>query len=67
VPVVRRDLSLARERWERTGDAWWLIRIGHLQEGLGNAEAAIATFAAGSEQFPGRPEFGALLERARTG
>jgi hypothetical protein len=66
VQVVRRDLSIARERWEHTCDAWWLIRIGHLQDGLGDAEAAIATFAAGSEQFPGRPEFSALLERART-
>jgi hypothetical protein len=65
-PAVRRDLSLARELWEETGDAWWLIRIGHLHDGLGETEAATATFAAGSEQFPGRPEFGALLERARS-
>ena len=60
--AVRQDLALARDLWDETGDAWWLIRIGHLQDGRGETDAARATYEAGAEMFPGRSEFRTLLE-----
>jgi hypothetical protein len=61
--TVGRELALCQELWQETRESRWLLRIGHLHEGLGEVERAQMTYAAGARRYPGRPEFAALLGR----
>jgi|SRR5450631_462472 hypothetical protein len=61
--LLRRELDLCADMWRNSGDAWWLMRIGHIHEGLGEPTRAREVYATGASRYPGRPEFRALLAR----
>lgn len=61
--LLRCELDICADRWKSSGEAWWLMRIGHIHEGLGEPARAREAYAAGAARYPGRPEFRALLAR----
>jgi len=61
--ALRAELDMCEHIWRTSGDARWLIRIGHLQEGLGDRAAALSSYSEGRDRFPGRPEFRDLVAR----
>jgi hypothetical protein len=63
--LLRRELDICADIWKSSGEAWWLMRIGHIHEGLGEPTRAREAYAAGASRYPGRPEFRALLARLK--
>jgi hypothetical protein len=58
---VLNELKARQSEWSEDPNPWLLLRIGHLQDGLGDAIAARATFARGMEMYPARKEFCEML------
>jgi hypothetical protein len=61
--LLRAELDTCEHIWRTSGAADWLIRIGHLREGLGDRAGAHRAYAEGFARFPGRPEFRDLVAR----
>lgn len=61
--LLRGELGVCTGMWRDSGEASWLMRIGHIHEGLGEPARAREAYAAGVARYPGRPEFRALLAR----
>jgi hypothetical protein len=61
--LLRRELDICAGIWKSSGEAWWLMRIGHIHEGLGEPARAREAYATGASRYPGRLEFRALLAR----
>jgi hypothetical protein len=60
-----RDLEFCQARWNGSGDPQWLLRLGHIFEGLEQYEQALQVFEYGQSSFPGRREFSQLANRAK--
>lgn len=63
--TLRHELLSCEDRWLETEHPSWLIRLGHLQEGLGHLSAAVRTYRHGAARFPYRPDFPRLHARAQ--
>jgi hypothetical protein len=63
--LLRRELDICTDIWKSSGEAWWLMRIGHIHEGLGEPARAREAYATGASRYPGCLEFRALLARVR--
>lgn len=60
---VTSELDRRLAEYKGNPSAWLLARIGHLQEGLADLEAATTTYRLGLERFPGSKHFPFLLDR----
>jgi hypothetical protein len=60
---LRAELDMVEHIWRSSGSAQWLIRLGHIREGLGDRAGALSAYAQGLDRFPGRTEFRELVAR----
>lgn len=57
------DLDFSMNQWQQTNDGWWLLRIGHIYEGLNEIGKARDAFLLGENLFPSQKEFSLKLRR----